>query len=82
MEDNLTVKVLGDERFPDVIEKLELLGKAVRISYRWGNSVKYITGKIADVTSQFLFISRHEENPQNSRTYCIALREIIGFRAA
>lgn len=80
MEDNVIVKIQGDERFPEVINKLNLLGKAVRISYRWGTSVKYITGKIADVTPQFIFISRPDANPTKNTTYCIALREVIGFR--
>lgn len=82
MEDKFIVKVQGDEHFPEVINKLGLLEKTVRISYHWGNSVKYITGKIANVTPQFIFISRHDDNPKKDTTYCIALREIIGFRGA
>lgn len=76
-KDNLIVKVQGDEHFPEVISKLGLLGKLVRISYRWGGSVKFITGKITNTTPHFMFINRHDEN---HTMYCIALREIVGFR--
>lgn len=58
MESNVIVKVEGDERYPEIIGKLGLLEKIVRISYHWGKSEKYITGKIEDVTPQFIFIRR------------------------
>jgi len=79
MENNVIVKVEGDERYPEIINKLGLLGKIVRISYHWGDSVKYITGKIDDVTSQFIFIRREGTNPQEGKMKCLALRELIGF---
>ena len=80
MEENVIVKVEGDERYPDIIKKLGLLGKFIRISYHWGDTVKYATGRVEDVTPQFIFITREGENPQKGKTQCFALREIIGFR--
>jgi hypothetical protein len=79
MESNVIVKAEGDEQYPEIIKKLGLLGKTIRISYNWGKDVKYITGKIEDVTPQFIFIRREGINPQEGKIKSLALRELVGF---
>lgn len=79
MEEKMVVKVEG-EHFLETIRQLGLFETVVRICYHWGKDVTYITGKIVGMTPQFIFIKRHEKNPEKDIMYCIALREIIGFR--